>query len=817
LSDAAIQVKGLSKDFDIYSKPLDVAIEVLSGRIRRKRFRALDNVSFEVERGEIMGVIGHNGAGKSTLLKIITGVLDATEGTVEIRGRVTAILELGLGFNGELSGRENIQLSGLLYGMTKSEIEGKLAGIIEFSGLGDFIDRPVKIYSSGMQARLAFSVATAVDPDILIIDEALAAGDAMFVQKSMRRIYELCRGGRTVLVVSHGTGILAQLCQRVMWLDGGKIRAIGPAMNVIQAYDLAAHQGADSSSWIESVTLPAKSEVAGAATVAPLLDLAILPVATPPSGPSDYHVADGRQVLRRGPVFIDSVELLDPNRNPTTSVTSLMPCTIRINYHCEGPIPEETVGVALSINQGGDLVPVMQWYTHNIKPDETRESYAASNIRTRAYRRGVIELGFLRVPFRAGTYHLSVGLLPNVPGSWWFWEYRHFFYTFLVVDRGLGIGAFTFIEPYVVHCDGADAGDGSSRMPGPQPGTLRDEIREICFSKGRYPLGWPAHDACPCCGSTTLVASFSKDDMSHRRCGACEFVFLDPYPPDWVIKELYAGRYYTNIRELFESPRLSKGGEATPFSAPAEDLDMIIEACTKDRASGEWLDVGGGIGAFAGRIAKARPTWKVELNEFNPRSIEIAKSVLGVSARPDDAAALAAEGRTYDVISFVMVIEHIVQPRDIITSYARLLKPGGYLAIVVPNFTPLSAHVAGAASASAAPPFHVSLFNRANFERMLWDLGLFAEIKITETGPAAFSLIHHVAVSEYFDVSMPTAGRPMPTTIMRAPYEYEVGQRVAVLAEANTKLGSYFAEQDGRLWLTAIAKVPAEEISPSRE
>src|SRR5262249_34468994 len=150
----------------------------------------------------------------------------------------TAILELGLGFNPEYSGRENVFLSGLLYGMERKEIERKLKSIIDFSGLLDFIDRPVKTYSSGMHARLAFSIATAVEPDILVIDEALAAGDSMFVHKCMRRVRQFCDGGHTVLMVSHGTGLLAQLCNRVLWLEGGSIKMIGPALQVVQEYDL---------------------------------------------------------------------------------------------------------------------------------------------------------------------------------------------------------------------------------------------------------------------------------------------------------------------------------------------------------------------------------------------------------------------------------------------------------------------------------------------------------------------------------------------------------------------------------------------------
>jgi lipopolysaccharide transport system ATP-binding protein len=211
VSSIAIRVKDLVKEYEIYAKPIDLAIEVLTRRPRHKTFRALDGINLEVVRGEVLGIIGSNGAGKSTLLKVLSGVLEATSGSVEVVGRVTAILELGLGFNTEFSGRENVYLSGLLYGMDRAEVSRKIDEIIDFSGLGEFIERPVKTYSSGVHARLAFSIATAVDPDILIIDEALAAGDAAFVQKCLRRIRQLCSGGRTVILVSHGTGLLAQL------------------------------------------------------------------------------------------------------------------------------------------------------------------------------------------------------------------------------------------------------------------------------------------------------------------------------------------------------------------------------------------------------------------------------------------------------------------------------------------------------------------------------------------------------------------------------------------------------------------------------
>lgn len=236
-SEVVITAQGLSKAYAIYSKPVD-RLKQMIWRQRRKFYQeywALRNVSLEVRKGEMVGLIGRNGSGKSTLLQMICGTLQPTVGTVSVHGRVAALLELGAGFNPEFSGRENVYLSASVLGLTKAQIDERYESIAEFAGIGDFIEQPVKMYSSGMYARLAFSVATHVDADILIIDEILAVGDAAFVQRCMRVIHQFKETG-TILFVSHDTAAVTNLCDRVVWLENGEVREEGAPKEVCHDY-----------------------------------------------------------------------------------------------------------------------------------------------------------------------------------------------------------------------------------------------------------------------------------------------------------------------------------------------------------------------------------------------------------------------------------------------------------------------------------------------------------------------------------------------------------------------------------------------------
>ena len=264
MSEVAVSVRGLAKHYvidtvrtrhDTLRDQLADGFERLLKRSanpqqRKRTIWALDGVSFEIKRGEVVGIVGRNGAGKSTLLKILSRITEPTRGSAEIRGRVGSLLEVGTGFHGELTGRENIYLNGAILGMRKKEIDRLLDAIVAFSGVEAFLDVPVKRYSSGMYLRLAFAVAAHLETEILMVDEVLAVGDAEFQKKCLGKMGEVARGGRTVLLVSHNMGSIVQLCDRALWIHDGSLKIDGPAPEVVASY-LSSTAGGGST-WINA-------------------------------------------------------------------------------------------------------------------------------------------------------------------------------------------------------------------------------------------------------------------------------------------------------------------------------------------------------------------------------------------------------------------------------------------------------------------------------------------------------------------------------------------------------------------------------------
>jgi len=236
-ADPVVFVEGLAKTYRVYATPWDRLRELLSRRRRHKEFRALDGVSFALPRGEGMALIGENGAGKSTLLKILAGITAPTAGAFRVRGKVASILELGSGFHPEFTGRQNIVLNAAMLGLAPDELRRKMPDIVAFSELGEFIDQPVKTYSTGMTMRLGFSIATQVEPEVLIIDEALSVGDGYYQKKCMDRLRQFVGAGGTLLFCSHAMYYVSAFCQRALWLRQGRMEALGPVDEVVRAYE----------------------------------------------------------------------------------------------------------------------------------------------------------------------------------------------------------------------------------------------------------------------------------------------------------------------------------------------------------------------------------------------------------------------------------------------------------------------------------------------------------------------------------------------------------------------------------------------------
>jgi ABC-2 type transport system ATP-binding protein/lipopolysaccharide transport system ATP-binding protein len=321
-ADIAIEVRELSKKFKIATERRDSLKErFVKGSGRYDEFWALRDISLSIPRGSTFGLIGHNGSGKSTLLKTLAGIYRPTSGSLHTAGRISALLELGAGFHGELSGRENIYLNGAILGLSRKQIDESMDGIIAFAGLEDFIDTPVKVYSSGMYVRLGFSIAVTVDPEILIVDEIIAVGDEEFQRKCFDHLYELRRKGTTIVLVSHSLGVMADLCDQAAWLDQGRLKSLGPVRDVIDDY-------------LGQVN---RNEAAARAK----------------AGAATEDEQDGRTArLGTGEVRVTRLEFLDADGQDAGFLATGEPGVIRMHYRASQDLPSVTFGLGFTHESG---------------------------------------------------------------------------------------------------------------------------------------------------------------------------------------------------------------------------------------------------------------------------------------------------------------------------------------------------------------------------------------------------------------------------------------------------------------------------------
>jgi ABC-type polysaccharide/polyol phosphate transport system ATPase subunit len=368
---SVIEFTNVSKRFTLHKEERKTIQERVVGMMRRRPpadlFWALRDVSFRVDQGQSLGLVGHNGAGKSTALKLITRILEPSSGMVRTRGRIAALLELGSGFHPDLTGRENVFLYGSLMGVGQREMDAKLPEIVDFADIGDFLDTEIKHYSSGMYTRLAFAVATAVDPDILITDEVLAVGDESFQRKCMERIYGFRRAGKTIIFVSHALDVVRSLCDVAVWLDHGRQMASGPAGKVIDAY-------------LADVNRQEQERIA-----------AERPDDTPPEEPDNPFRRGTREVE------IVRVQLLASSGEERAVFSTGESLTIRMHYHAHERVARPIFGVGIHHESGTWLIGP------NTGFDEVHIAGVDGS--------GIIEYHLPSLSFNTGRYQVSVAVV----------------------------------------------------------------------------------------------------------------------------------------------------------------------------------------------------------------------------------------------------------------------------------------------------------------------------------------------------------------------------------------------------------------------
>ena len=378
LGQPVISAQGVGKTYRLYRSPMDRLWQMLwpHGQPRFQDFKALQDVSFELRRGEVMGIVGVNGAGKSTLLQLVTGTITPTHGSVQTRGRVAAILELGSGFNPEFTGRENVYLNAATLGLGKAEIDARIDEIIEFAGIGEHIDQPVKTYSSGMQVRLGFSIATSVDPDVLIIDEALSVGDGAFGRRSFDRIQQIKARGATILFCSHVLFHVETFCDRAVWLHRGRVQKMGPVSEVLRPYQ----------EFIDAYTVDAHAEPL-APSREPSLALA------PPKAESPPPAPHGTARLSAVRVRLDGQEGDELRGNSLQSRLE-----VDIAFASDPALPTPTAAVVLS-SESGKILGSCISHTRSVVFERAADGS------------GTARVTIDRIPVNKGRYRVGAYLL----------------------------------------------------------------------------------------------------------------------------------------------------------------------------------------------------------------------------------------------------------------------------------------------------------------------------------------------------------------------------------------------------------------------
>jgi ABC-type polysaccharide/polyol phosphate transport system ATPase subunit len=386
-------------------------------------FPALRNVTFSVPRGSTYGIVGRNGSGKSTMLKCVAGITKPTSGRVTVRGRISALIELGAGFHPEISGRENVFINGIMLGLSKREIARRFDEIVEFAELEEFIDAPVKNYSSGMYMRLGFAVAVHVDPDVLLVDEVLAVGDEGFTHKCLDKFAEFRRRGKTILVVTHSLSLVERFCDEALWIDGGEVRAIGDTRRVVGAYVTDVGQSEEAA--IAAGDARVRARVDEGSPPASDGPSPVSPSAAGPTGPpSDmFHTTEGRWGSRE--IELEGVALIGEDGQPGHVFQSGAPLTVRMRARASQPVADYVFGVAIFNADGVCCYGTNTWLEELAGPEFTGEGDV----------RFVIE----RLDLTEGTYKIDVAVHTR---EGYPYDYHRLLYTFRVKSRTKDVGIF---------------------------------------------------------------------------------------------------------------------------------------------------------------------------------------------------------------------------------------------------------------------------------------------------------------------------------------------------------------------------------------